>query len=566
MRQYTSQTIAFKAREAFSAMDAETRAEYLTSGKFQQDGNTVDKLTWKLSPYELIALNTALGVSFEEYKDIREGYHAIASLKSCIRRAVRSAHSVNEAKAPVVEISKPESKSVAAFKQWEENFKGKDEFAFYATNDYLALLDVIAASKEVVSKKVDTYAAHWYIESGRSSREFRRALLNTDPRKIVKFLNAAVSENTDNQVNAMRIAMGLATAESISWQERITQRRISKLIASLETEHEVKPDYDAAFDETAYTPDVQEGSVIVDDIPVDHEPETQEVKPAQPAKFMIGRHYQSRGLDKGTVTFLGKVNRDYGYFVDSLNCYHRVKIVSDSTGEYASIAHKSGSFPADRVNAVHEVSEHEILSVANGTSVLLNSENVIHSYQELEAKLATKPVPVQEGRKTAYERRLEERKELQAEIHKLWQKRHALNKAQRVFGEGSADAEALSDIWGMYHDQADVLLGEYWRVCEALAQERECLRRDEADSQLAGTLAITEAVTHSKPEVQPMQTSKSKATLSTKKKPMKVSRKSHTQYWEQFSQSKSKTSRHNPNSKPLIKATRAALSVRIKKF
>lgn len=37
--------------------------------------------------------------------------------------------------------------------------------------------------------------------------------------------------------------------------------------------HELKPDYDAAFDETAYSPDVQDVSVIVDDIPADHEPD-----------------------------------------------------------------------------------------------------------------------------------------------------------------------------------------------------------------------------------------------------------------------------------------------------
>lgn len=42
----------------------------------------------------------------------------------------------------------------------------------------------------------------------------------------------------------------------------------------VQAEREVKPDYDVAFDETAYSPDVQEVSVNVDDIPADHEPDT----------------------------------------------------------------------------------------------------------------------------------------------------------------------------------------------------------------------------------------------------------------------------------------------------
>ena len=151
------------------------------------------------------------------------------------------------------------------------------------------------------------------------------------------------------------------------------------------------PTHDMEYDECAYSPDVQEVSVIVDDIPADHEPDVQEVKTVQPAKFIIGRHYQSRGLDKGTVTFLGKTGPQYGYFVDSINRYYRVKIKTDSTGEYTSISHKSRAFPANRISADHEVLEHEIISVANGTSIVLNAENVIHSYEELEAKLAPQP-------------------------------------------------------------------------------------------------------------------------------------------------------------------------------
>lgn len=39
------------------------------------------------------------------------------------------------------------------------------------------------------------------------------------------------------------------------------------------------PGYDVDFDETAYSPDVKNISVLVDDIPADHEPDVQEIKP-----------------------------------------------------------------------------------------------------------------------------------------------------------------------------------------------------------------------------------------------------------------------------------------------
>ena len=68
VRQYTARAIAFKAREEFKVMDAKARAEYLTSQKYEQENNCVDTLVRLLSLYDLITLNMALGVSFEEYK------------------------------------------------------------------------------------------------------------------------------------------------------------------------------------------------------------------------------------------------------------------------------------------------------------------------------------------------------------------------------------------------------------------------------------------------------------------------------------------------------------------
>ena len=42
------------------------------------------------------------------------------------------------------------------------------------------------------------------------------------------------------------------------------------------------PGYDVDFDETAYSPDVEKVSVIVDDIPADHEPDTQPIQTSKP--------------------------------------------------------------------------------------------------------------------------------------------------------------------------------------------------------------------------------------------------------------------------------------------
>ena len=389
--------------------------------------------------------------------------------------------------------ARAETKAEAAFRQWEENFKGKDEFAFYETNDYLALLDVIAVSKEVVSKEVDTYAVHWYIESGRSSREFRRVLLNTDPRKVVKFLNAAVSENTDNQVNAIRIAMGLATAESISWQERISQRRISKLIGSIEAEYEVKPDYDVAFDEPAYVPEVQEVSVIVDDIPADHEADTQpEVSPSEVE------------LPETEAT----VSIDYAAIVNA----------DISTGKPENMGISDQIY-----NAMTELSEEDLITLAESERM----HSVIACYDEL-----------------------------------------GLSKRGLVLSIGGVITNRLKkltageEIPGGYQE---VIHDKYGSCVVDAPLDTPMIRAFHEYHQPENEASISASV-EVKADVQEVNKSSKETVSHSKKKARKSSRKSRIPRWEQFPQLKSKTSRHSPNSKLLIKATRAALSVRIKKF
>ena len=119
---YTANIVAFRVRKGFKEMDAQARAEYLLSQQYKQDGNTVDKLIWGLTPYDLLALNAALGVSFEEFKDNCEGYSAVTGLRASIRHAVRHARPVASKKsqdeavesAPVIstdtqEVREPET-------------------------------------------------------------------------------------------------------------------------------------------------------------------------------------------------------------------------------------------------------------------------------------------------------------------------------------------------------------------------------------------------------------------------------------------------------------------------
>ena len=55
----------------------------------------------------------------------------------------------------------------------------------------------------------------------------------------------------------------------------------------------------------------------------------------------------------------------------------------------------------------------------------------------------------------------------------MWQKRHALRKAQRILGEGSADSEALNDVWEPYQEEVDYLMSEYRKFSKHLKRERK---------------------------------------------------------------------------------------------
>ena len=72
-----------------------------------------------------------------------------------------------------------------------------------------------------------------------------------------------------------------------------------ELVQECNTNSEAIPDYDAAFDEAAYSPDVQDVSVIVDDIPADHEPDIAPVSEpeTQPASNLEREPWQKHTCD-----------------------------------------------------------------------------------------------------------------------------------------------------------------------------------------------------------------------------------------------------------------------------
>lgn len=329
--------------------------------------------------------------------------------------------------------------------------------------------------------------------------------------------------------------------------------------------------------EAPCSPNIQEASVIVDDIPADHEPDVQELN-LTPVQEANATTYEA--MSDAYEAYLDAENK----YLTSRKTDIAEKAKSDKAfRQYLTLLgrYRQGGMPEreEALSWIREYCEGKLFPVDSlkGRSfdelTELAHKCGLHEafFKECDTRhdLAVKLIReagIEDSEKTSYERKVEARKELQAEIHKLWQKRHALYKAQRVFGEGSADAEALSDVWDQYQDQADVLLGEYWRVCEALALKRESIRKYEADSQRADTFAMAEVAVHNEPESQTTQHIKPKTTLSTKKKTTNASRKTRKPSWLKLVQLTSKSCKHSPAPKPLIKASRAASTLRIRKF
>ena len=574
--QYTARIVAFKAREAFSTMDAETRAEYLASGKFQQEGNTVDKLTWKLSPYELITLNAALGVSFEEYKDIHEDYHAITSLKSCIRRAVKSARYAVKKESPVAELSRPETEGRL---DYDTAF---DETAYTPdVQEGSVIVDDIPADHEPdmqEDSEISSYVVGKQIVSLKGDAKAQQALLKSCGNEFllamfgVFYAPVRVHMDTPDELRKWMCKGVLKAVRDPSYAGILLRNVRIDIKKKTHVKRAYLEGWAKFLSEYACPADQQKILAVLDDIPADHEPNTAPVQEASAPTYEAMRAAYEAYLDaedkyltsrKTDIAEKAKSDEAFRQYLTLLGRYRQEGMPEREEALNWIREYCEGKlFPVDSLKGR---SFDELTELAHKCGLHEAFFKECDTRHDLAVKLI-REAGIEDSEKTSYERKVEERKELQGELHKLWQKRHALLKAQRIFGEGSADAEALSDVWDEYHDQADVLLGEYWRICEELSLLRERKRKYEADSQRADTLAMAEAVVSKELELQPAQIIKPKATISLKKKPHKISRKSHTPRWVQSLQVKSKASRNSLNSKPLMKPTKAASTIRVRKF
>ena len=64
---YSARIVAHRAREAFKKMDAEAKAEYLISGKYEANYNQLNVLLHQSSLYELLVIAVKFGADFEQF-------------------------------------------------------------------------------------------------------------------------------------------------------------------------------------------------------------------------------------------------------------------------------------------------------------------------------------------------------------------------------------------------------------------------------------------------------------------------------------------------------------------
>ena len=80
---------------------------------------------------------------------------------------------------------------------------------------------------------------------------------------------------------------------------------------------------------------------------------------------------------------------------------------------------------------------------------------------------------VETGAETFYEKAQRKRKLMRKELRGMWQKRHAIKKAQVIFGESSAEYEALREMWEKYQEEIDKQLREYKQLNEYIKQHKD---------------------------------------------------------------------------------------------
>ena len=417
VRQYTARTIAFKAREEFKVMDAKARAEYLTSQKYEQENNCVDTLVRLLSLYDLITLNMALGVSFEEYKaDANTRYGRTNSLK-------------------------------------------------FVLSTFISHVVFMASLAARMQRHIEEEVA--YIEE---------TLKMNDPQYLKWRLREASREAMKMLVK--RIGLWCDVSDDGSMCQAILQYHSDCVKARTE-------DNAPEFNEECYIPDYQENRAALDDIPESHTPDIQEVSATsyEDVRRAYNDYYNAQGryLDSNETDKIEQKIADEAYrkYLMLLGTYRRgskpkreeaLNWIRDRCGEAALPVERLRSYSFDYlVELSHKCGIH----AANFKKSCSKHDMAIRLIRE---------AGIETSEKTFYEEAVIRRKRLQAGIHKLWQKRHAIRKAQRMLGEGSADSEALNDVWELYCAEADDWMYEYRQVCETLKNGRvyEAERRNVA--------------------------------------------------------------------------------------
>lgn len=620
---YVTKIIAFRARDVFKKMDTKARAEYLLSQQYKQDGNTVDKLLWGFTPYELIALNAALGVSFEEYKDIHEGYGIMANLKYCIRRSVKEAgmtkhERVIEREARVIaraayanvateettaveepevetvqEISEPQSEfdpmrntrdivSRMTVKQMHEiarivKFTG---FSTFSKNGLIMTLPcrirhfmedfydhALVVSKDDIMKVAEACGTEDLLFSldnlhfrmnGRwihfnENHQAERSMCLCDFRQLFDVVNFEAEKY--ERVHGLLEGMAQAKMREI----RDKQARI---------------DYDAVFDETAYSPDVQDITVNVDDIPADHEPDIQEVgvsyedvRQAYMAyEYAMCEYSDSRDTD---VAKKNEADTAYREYLRLLVEYRKGAMPKREMALRWVRKHFSDKWiPADEL----EVYPQDML-IEMSHACGIHAAKCQHISKLDMAVRLLRDAGIDPGLKTDYECAVNLRKEYQRELHEVWQQRRALRKALRLLGEDTEEARILEDMLckdttrSVCPKRIEYMLERYRKECRKCAEGR----RYEADSRGISPAPVQEVkpiveLKAPEPKVQVVLVSKPKTKRVYRKKSSKTSRKSHRPNWVKSPQLTPKASRRNANMKPLVKMTRAASTLIVKKF
>ncbi|MBQ7215788.1 MAG: hypothetical protein IJS39_07360, partial [Synergistaceae bacterium] len=347
-----------------------------------------------------------------------------------------------------------------------------------------------------------------------------------------------------------------------------------ELVQECNTNSEAIPDYDAAFDEAAYSPDVQDVSVIVDDIPADHEPDTQEVSSSYEdvrRAYMTYEDAMDDYFNSNKLDIAKKHEADVAYeeYLRLLVEYR--KDVMPKRDAVLHLLH-------ERFDDVY-IPAYDLAKYPREQLVKMSHACGIHasyfggmSKDDMAVRLL-RDAGIEPGFDTDYECAVKVRKAKQRELHEVWQQRRVLRKALRLLGKDSEEARILMDMCcnnttcTVCPKRIENMLNAYKEECKKCAKGR----RYEAESRGIFPAPVQEekpaVVAESpEPEVQVVVASTPKAPRVYRKKSNKPIRKFYRPSWIQSVQLIPKTHKHSPTRKPLVKLTKSASTVRVKKF